>query len=390
MKIEGKCHLATVIPRLLVGLALCWQTTVYASDSINNNKAKLQAIATQISTVKQNIISFQSKKNEIQTSLKTIEINIGSLSQKIQHTHQQITTQKNLLTSTQKQLTVAQQKLVLQRQLLAEQLQAAYILGQQPYLKILLNQENPNKIARYLEYYKALNQARLAMIEEIKETAEEVQNTSATLQSQTKSLMGVQQDLQTQQSELSNQHSARTELLNTTEKAIQDKTQELNKLMADKNALENIISTLITQQKAAPPITSGVDFGSVKSKFHAPVDHGKIIQQFGEPIAYGRMRSSGILVAANAGQPVYAISSGKVIFADWLHGFGLLVIIQHGSSYLSLYGRNQSITVKTGEIVQTGQPIGAVGDSGGFNAPALYFEVRHNGAPINPINWLRQ
>ncbi|OGT06211.1 MAG: hypothetical protein A2103_01940 [Gammaproteobacteria bacterium GWF2_41_13] len=378
------------MPLLLVGLALCWQTTVYASDSINDNKAKLQAIATQINTVKQNIVSFQSKKNEIQTSLKTIEINIGSLSQKIQSTNQKITTQKNLLTSTQKQLTIAKQKLALQRELLAEQLQAAYILGQQPYLKILLNQEDPNKIARYLEYYRALNQARLAVIAEIKETAEEVQTTSATLQSQTKNLMVVQQDLQTQQSELSNQHNARTTLLNTTEKAIQDKTQELNKLMADKSALENIINTLIVRQKAAPPITSGIDFGSVQGKYHVPVDHGKIIQQFGQPIAFGRMRSSGLLIAANAGQPVYAISPGKVIFADWLHGFGLLVIIQHGSSYLSLYGRNQNITVKTGDIVQTGQPIGTVGNSGGFNAPALYFEIRHNGTPINPINWLRQ
>ena len=127
----------------------------------------------------------------------------------------------------------------------------------------------------------------------------------------------------------------------------------------------------------------------MKRLFARPVLKGHVIQHFGQRIGDSDFRSSGLLIGAAPGSIVHAIAPGKVLYADWLKGFGLLVIIQHDSGYMSLYGRNQNLYVKAQQLVQAGESIAAIGNSGGFSRTALYFEIRYNGKPVNPRKWLK-
>ncbi len=132
----------------------------------------------------------------------------------------------------------------------------------------------------------------------------------------------------------------------------------------------------------------GKSFETMRGKLHWPIIKGRIIQYFNQILLHSELHSTGILIDSPVGKKVHAVFPGKVVFADWLRGFGLLVILQHGQNYMSLYGRNQSLYVKTGQIVQAGQVIATTGNSGGFKKTALYFEIRHNENAVNPQTWL--
>lgn len=381
--IIGRLRLwAIVLLMLSVHCALAENATLL------HKKNQLQSITKQINQVKQNIQNFQTEKASLQSTLKTIETNIGTLSSTLRKTSTKLIQQKTSLSLSQKQLAIYRQKLEIQKQLLAQQVKAAYFLGQQPFLKVLLNQEKPAQLARYLEYYKYLSQARLSVIADMKQTMSNITHTSNRILKQTEKLTAIQQQQQQQHNALQNQHEQRQQLLSKTELAIQNKTELLNKLISDKRALENVIQTL--SQSTAFGYFPGASFIQMKGKLHWPLNHAKILESFNQPIAYGHLHSSGILLATHLGENVYAIFPGKVIFADWLHGFGLMVILQHSNGYLSLYARNQSLEVKTGDTVEAGQVIATSGNSGGYQTPALYFEIRKNSTPVNPLLWLRK
>jgi len=327
---------------------------VYAKSNLAKKASKLQMLTHKIILLKNNLFTIKHKRNRMQNNLKNTELKIGRLAKKISYNQTQVVKKHQQLKKIKQQRQKYQQQLAIQKKLLAKQIYSSYILGRQPYIKIILNQEDPTKISRYLYYYAQFNQARLSCKNHRIDFLREKKN--------------------------------RQHFLTKTTRELQNKNQQLNKLVNDKKHLENIISGLRWEYSYSN--IPGKSFMQMRGKLHCPIVGGKLTQAYGQSLVGGKMHSTGILLQAKTGTKIHAIFPGKVLFADWLHGFGLLVIVQHGKSYMTLYGHNQSLYVKRGDTVNAGQVIATVGNSGGLQTSSLYFEIRHNAQPVNPAVWL--
>lgn len=353
-----------------------------------NTSSRLKMLINKIFIARKNLQADQQKSVFIKGSLEQTETNIGHIAKHLHQTNTQLSSQKNLLGTIQQQQAENQAQLNLQKNLLSEQTRAIYFLGSQPYLKIILNQQDPVKISRYLHYYASLNQARLDAISAINKINLDLEKTTEKIHVQTQQLQSTQQKQQDQQNDLKQEELNRKKVLQQINQSINTQSDQLNKLLQNKKQLENIISSL--KEQTLSGYAPGAKFETMQHKLFWPITHTKVMQTFGEPIAFGRLKSTGVLLKTNLGEPIHAVFPGKVIFASWLNGFGLLAIIQHGQNYMTLYARNQSLYVKKDDEVKAGQVIATAGNSGGFDSPALYFEIRYKGKPVNPLTWLRR
>ena len=179
----------------------------------------------------------------------------------------------------------------------------------------------------------------------------------------------------------------RKRLIQHIDETLRSKNKQLQHLKKNKQSLEKIISKIekIVQPKGL--IRGKNVFFTLKGHLNWPVK-GKVISTFNAAIDNSTLRHHGILIAAPKGHPIQAIYSGKIIFSNWLRGFGFLIIIDHGQGYLSLYGRNETLLKSKGDEVESGEPIATLGSSGGYKIPALYFGIRQQSKALNPMNWL--
>jgi septal ring factor EnvC (AmiA/AmiB activator) len=359
---------------------------VYAKSNLAKKAGKLQILTHKIVLLKNNLFSIKHKRNRIQNNLKNTELKIGRLAKKINYNQKQVVKKHQQLKKIKQQQQKYQQQLAIQKKLLAKQIYSSYILGRQPYIKIILNQEDPTKISRYLYYYAQFNQARLNIIHKIESITQKINSTEKNIKLQTNNLRVMQRSCRNHRIDFLREKKNRQRFLTKTTRELQNKNQQLNKLVNDKKHLENIISGLRWEYSYGH--IPGKSFMQMRGKLHCPIVGGKLTQAYGQSLVGGKMHSTGILLRAKTGTKIHAIFPGKVLFADWLHGFGLLVIVQHGKSYMTLYGHNQSLYVKRGDTVNAGQVIATVGNSGGLQTSSLYFEIRHNAQPVNPAIWL--
>jgi len=373
----------------MVFLACCISSVAFSTNTLKTKKHELSQLAHQIYLIKQKLFSAKSKQSNLRSELKHTEIKMGVYSKKIRRTQKEIQKQQQTLRATEKKLRSHQNDLQKQMQLLAKQVRTAYLFGQRPFVKILLNQEDPATITRNLEYYRYFNQARLSLIHQIKKTMQVIQETLKHIQNQTIQLQKIKATQSHQKNKLRIEQSQRKIILTHINHDINNKHEQLKKLIGDKANLEKVIKRL-NEEKTLGYIP-GQTFHDMRHKLPWPIHTGHIIRAFGQTSFNGRIRSTGILMKAPEGTPIHAVFPGKVIFADWLHGFGQMIIIQHGSKYMTLYAHLQSLYVKTNENIKIGQTIATVGDTGGQRYSALYFEIRYKGStPLDPINWLRK
>lgn len=261
------------------------------------------------------------------------------------------------------------------------------MLGRQQYLKMLLNQEDPEKINRFIQYYQYLTAARLKTVQTMKKTLQQLETTTRILAKQAQKLQTTKAIEASQQHRLKRQKVSRRYILHKINRSLSNKKARLQQLIANKANLEHVLKNIERQSYYFAP---GHLFAEAKAKLPWPVRGGLLIQAFHAPIADGRLYTTGILIKTRAGTPVHAIYKGKVVFANWLRGFGLLTIIQHGKNFMTLYAHAQNLYVKVGDTVNPGEMIATVGNSGGFQQNALYFEIRHDGIALNPTPWLRK
>jgi septal ring factor EnvC (AmiA/AmiB activator) len=232
-----------------------------------------------------------------------------------------------------------------------------------------------------LVYYRYLNQARSDAIGKIKTLRDQLQNNIDTEQKQYHTLVSLQQKQVHEKKSLENVGKQRQEIMSKISAGISDKSVKLQRLVRNKERLEAMISAL---QKQSTQASAG--FSKKRGGLNLPTD-GIITARYGTQIEQSELRWTGVLIKAKENSPVYAIAGGKVVFAKWMEGYGLLMIIDHGGGYMSLYGRNRYLYKQVGDRVRSGEEIAAVGNSGGFEQPALYFGLRHNGQPVNPLTW---
>ena len=227
---------------------------------------------------------------------------------------------------------------------------------------------------------------RNALIDAVRADLDRLQATEASLDDARKRLESAQQSENERLAELSDARDRRKLALAEINNNIATRNTRVDRLRSEAEDLEVLIAEL-TRILTNIPISDSVPFGERKGQMAMPVT-GPVVRKFGQSRADGRLRWEGILVGAPAGQEVRAVHYGRVVFSDWLPGMGLLVVLEHGDGYLSLYGHNQDLVTEVGEWVDPGAVIAHVGDSGGQATTGLYFEIRKNGSPIDPARWL--
>ncbi len=415
-------------------LLSCAFTVAVAADQRAQTKQEIAQAAKDIAELKKQLSKIQQEKTSAEQALKKTETEIGELEKQVDDLQQQEKKTEQELDLLDKQKKKLHSSRLDQQKLIAIQARAAYQAGQQEPLRLLLNQQQPEKFSRNLTYYQYIGKARQQQINEFNETIRQITNISTQITEQQNNLAEQRASLLSKQESLKTLRQQRQQKVASLSQQQRKETQSLNSRQADQAALNKVLQTieatlarqaqeareaerkrqrLIAEQqrqqaeqlldKQPQPATgkqpqspmvstaithNGGSFSTVRGKLPWPVN-GRLIAHFGSARGDTRSKWDGVLISSQAGTQVRAIHPGRVVFADWLRGAGLLVIVDHGDGYLSLYGHNQSILSRPGDMVQTGQAISTVGNTGGQDQAALYFAIRQKGKPADPTQWCR-
>jgi septal ring factor EnvC (AmiA/AmiB activator) len=356
------------------------------SGSQGEIEARLKALEKEISNYKETLDSTEGQKSVVEATLERNEQRINKLINEIDTIEKELDTTNDKvssLTERQKELLTVKSE---QQYYIEQQVRAAYEIGSQEYLKVLLNQEDPNEIARMLTYYDYFNQARSRQIESYNLTLLDLDRVTQELAEETVVLESQRRDLGAQQKSLASVQKEKQMTLKALISQISTTGSALLKLEQNRGRLEQLLDKLEESLANLDAPRSAQPFAGMQGKLQLPVE-GRISHRFGNQRNQGKLRWHGIFIDAAEGESVYAVHYGRVVFSDWLRGFGLLMIISHGEGYMSLYGHNQALFRETGDWVSAGEVIAAVGDSGGQDKTGLYFEIRIDGKPNNPQNW---
>jgi septal ring factor EnvC (AmiA/AmiB activator) len=269
---------------------------------------------------------------------------------------------------------------------LAEQVRAAYMSGSQEKIKLLLNQRDPATLGRLMAYYGYLNEYRADNIEAVTAHIRELADLRSQVAAEEARIAEITRRRYTELTELNTAQESRQELLASLRTRISNENSEVERLAAEEKDLSRLIAEL-TSILSDYPITSESPFSDHKGRLTWPVA-GTLVHDFGQPRAGAGMKWNGVVLATARGHEVRSIYHGRVVFADWLAGLGLLVIVDHGEGYMTLYGYNETILKKSGDWVAPGDVIATVGESGGQPQPSLYFEIRKGTQPVDPRQWV--
>ncbi|MBW3782968.1 peptidoglycan DD-metalloendopeptidase family protein [Aeromonas veronii] len=409
---------------------------------------QLGTMQSQIKEQQQTIKLSKQELAKLNAQLKADEQDISAAAAKLNQTRQQLKQNQQKLATLQKDKLALEVQAKHQKQLLAKQAESAFQAGNHDYLKLLLNQQDPAKLSRSLDYYDYLNKARIEAIDALRATRDKLaKNQQATKETETRLQTLLAEQQEHHQTLLASQQS-RAKVRNQLQQSVQDDEQKLTKLVKAEKALKARLEELrrkreeqerreraererlaklkaeqerqrklaeqrraeqqrlaAQQNKTVKPAEPAEEVASSKPERGSGISsaghysglktngslrwpvQGPILISYGSPRT-AQLKWKGTLIGASEGTQVKAVAPGQVVYADWLDGFGMLLVIDHGKGYMSLYGHNQSLLRQVGQNVEQGEPVALVGDSGGQDRPGLYFEIRYQGEAINPTKWL--
>ena len=360
------------------------------AESENEKEAaqkELQQLKKDIAQLQKNLKSKQKQQSKAITELRDSEKKIATATKILRSTKRQLIKKESQLKKSRRQQKNLENNKKSQKKALASQIKSAFISGRQEYLKMLLNQEDPEALGRMLVYYDYMNKARTEKVAKLQKTLIDLENIDKVIQKEITSLNILKKSKEDETKRLNNLKTKRKKLVAALTKEIESKSEKLTELEINASELQDLIDSV---RKAI----ENIDFTqpleglrSMKGKLAWPTK-GKHAQSYGSKVAEG-LKSNGVIIRAKEGNLVNAVHYGRIVYADWLRGFGLLVIIDHGEGYMSLYGYNQALYKQVGDWVDSGEAIATVGQSGGQKQPGLYFEIRHQGKAFNPKKWIR-
>ena len=374
---------------LLNRLGLCCLLILQASLSLadeSDEKRKLQELSKQIQTVQSDIQSANREIRTLESDLEKTERQLAETRQNIADTRRKIAHQENRLTELQQQKQVLEKLRSEQNRAIATQINLSYRLGREPTLKLVLNMEDPTQISRILRYHDYFLKARASKLADYLSTIEQLTRVEQERQQTLDLLKGDRDQLEQQLSQGTEQNRKRTVSLQALNKSLQTDKQFLDKLQTERKRLEDVLKQLEQALANIEIPATYSPFSQQKGKLPWPVK-GTLAQRFGQS-RNTKMTWQGWLINAPEGTEVRAIHYGRIVFADYLRGHGLLVVIDHGQGYMSLYAHNQILLADIGDWISSGTPIARVGESGGQQKPGLYFEIRYKGNPTNPASWI--
>lgn len=413
-------------------VALCMVSpAAYAASKVEKSKEALSSIHEKIESLKEALNNATEAHADATDALKESEKSISETNRTLYELNQQYQDRQARLEDLQSQKSGIQETLNTQKTLLSAQLYQQYLHGQQTYLHAMLQQQSPSAIARNVQYYSYIAKARAKLIASMQDNL----TTVAKLNDDTaKSLAAIHELKIVQENErktLQKQKTEHAKVLKKLSAQINQQRGEIEKLKRDEKSLSDLVEKLtkaspvrvtntkkpkkeesVSDTKPSPDTTQppekntppaektviahndtlpdndfdGANFAALKGKLNLPVK-GEVVNRFGAQREDTSVSWKGLFIKSAEGSEVRSVASGKVVFADWMRGFGNLLIIDHGDGYMSLYGNNQALFRKVGERVKGGDPIASVGNSGGNDTNGLYYELRKQSKPFDPLSW---
>jgi len=378
-------------------LALFYLTLVNVAYA--TQQEELENLRERIAAVQHEVDKTSESKSEAADALRESERAISNSNRKLAElaTLQRAADQK--LGKMQNQQDKLNADMAGQRVLLGKLLYQQYLGGKHEYLKLLLNNQDPNQVARDLRYYQYIARGRANWLANLRNSLAELDEVSAATRDQRAELTSLRDEQTAQKKTLEKEQHARQHMLAKISKQLHQQRREIARLQQDENRLAELVDKL-TKVLAEPKSNSlfrndnlpddrfdGRPFDQLKGKLTLPVK-GVITNRFGTPRPESRVQWKGLFLRTSSGQAVKAIAAGRVVFADWMRGFGNLLIIDHGKGYMSLYANNETLYKQVGDVLNGGDTIATVGNTGGNEDFGLYFELRHESKPLDPMKWM--
>lgn len=379
---------------LLLGLAV---TAIVQAQDVDSARRKAQEVETtnkltavraQIKALVEQQRAATDQRDVALRDLREQELAIAAIARELHALDEQLADQQERLAALGDQHASLLTQLSARKQDLAALLRSAYALGQHEELKLLLQQDDVAAVARVLAYHRYFQRARIAQLDEVREEMKKLLALEDAIRAQSAQFESTRQARAAESASLERERVQREALVGELDARLKAQGRNLAGLGRDEDELVKLLERLHDVFADIPQQIKGAEaFASQRGRLRWPLA-GRIVSAFGAPGEGGRP-SSGVLLAAKVGTPVAAVARGRVAFADWLRGYGMVIILDHGDGYLSLYGCNESLLKEVGDWVDAGDTIATSGASGGQRSAGLYFELRSDGKPVDPRRWLR-
>lgn len=358
----------------------------FAALAQDNPEKELQAVRDRIAELQRNVRRDTDKRDALSGQLRDAEENVQGARGRLGDVRKQIAASDARLKSLAADRAKNEAALAKQRDVLAAELRSAYVGGREEQFKMLLSQEDPATLGRMLTYYSYFGRARSAKIAEIQGIVVKLDEDAKAEAAERERLADLESQSRKELASVDAARSERSRALKAVNAQLKSRNDSIAKLKREAASLEKLIADLRRAMSDLPP-TGGQAFEKVRGKLNWPVA-GKITARFGQARG-GGLKWNGVMIDAPRGSTVTALYDGRVAYADWLPGMGLLVIVDHGG-YMSLYAHNEQIYKAVGDRVEGGESIATVGDTGGRSQPGLYLEIRRGSKPVDPVPWFRR
>ncbi len=392
---------------LLPLLFIASVNTSFANNKASAAKKDISGIQKKIKSIKQKLNKTKKEQNDVADALKKSETAISEANKELYKikAEQQVIEAK--LKKLKKQSLSVNDKLGLQQKQLGKLLYQQYAKGNQSYAKLILQSKNPSQISRDLKYHAYIAKAHTKLIEDMQSNLNEIKNLDTQTSQALEKIAQLKTNQEDERKTLEKQKSEKALVLKKLSKEIAAQRGQIKKLKRDEKRLSRLVAKLakaakkkkkkkVKKKKTSKGIATnrqtpdnryaGRKFSSLKGKLKLPVK-GRLMNRFGRKRKDSGVKWKGLFIRAKEGAHVKSVATGQVVFAEWMRGFGNLIIIDHGSGYMSLYGNNQAILKNVGEEVKGGDTIAAVGNTGGNKSNGLYYELRKKSVPFDPLKW---
>jgi septal ring factor EnvC (AmiA/AmiB activator) len=392
-----------------------------AEKKPEQTKRALDDVHERLESLKKELNSSQEAHKDAADALKESEIAISAANKKLYEINQRQQENKKILNKLQADSESTNQTLAQHQKLLSGQLYQQYVYGQQSYLRMILQSEKPSQIARDVHYFSYIAKARAETIRQMQDSLTKISQLNEETAAALQEVAELKNKQIQERQELQQQKAAKSKVVKSLSQQISAQRSEIKKLSRDEKRLAQLVKRLTQIARAKPKPTKkslasrnnnspagetskpanevvasndalpsddlgGINFAALKGKLRLPV-RGDVTNRFGANRADSGISWKGLFIRANEGSEVRSVASGRVVFSDWLRGFGNLIIVDHGNGYMSLYGNNQAVLKQAGDNVRGGDAIAYVGNSGGNETNGLYYELRRQSRPFDPLSW---
>lgn len=378
-----------LIRRCLTVLLLLVCVPAWA-DERRDREAELQALRERIHALTAEMEEARGRRDDVKAQLGELERDLGRVHKQLRVTEFRLDDARRRLWTLEQRAAAQEAGLASERRALAGSLRSAYAEGRRPLIKLLLNQEDPDRIGRLVGYHAYIQRDRIRRVEVIRDHLDRMLSLRADIRGQAARLEALMEDQRRQEERIEIRTAERERLLADLEKTLRSQGDRVARLRADAQALEKFMARISDVLGDIPEnLGEGESLPARRGRLDWPV-RGRLQLRFGAARMGDGKPSRGVLIRAEEGAEVRAVARGRVLFADWLNGVGMLLVVKHADGFLSLYGHNRSLYKEVGEWVEAGETVAAVGHTGGRTRPALYFEIRRGDASVDPADWCRK